>query len=220
MAFGFLTMMFVVFIQTDKISKLTNSIVSYIKPVQSVEKREVPYGYFYVGKEINRYIESLPEDYISEFANFFTRYTRNEQVSSIVLKKSLEKEIPVCLSFALAWGESRFNPRAYNKNRSTNGTIDRGLFQLNNSYRKDWTIEDFYNIEKNAEEGLSYLEDRLREHGGNVVPALASYNAGSRRIKEDGAPYMTLVHVDQILEYEKMLEAEINDFIIELEYRL
>lgn len=222
MTIGFIAMMLVVLMQTDKISILTKHIIGNLQ-TQSESNRpiinlEIQRTYYYVSKNINRHIQSLPESYVKEFEGFFTKYTRNSEISHHILDKSLEKDIPVCLAFAIAWGESRFNPRAYNKN-SHNNSIDRGLFQLNNAYRKTWTIEDFYNIEKNTEEGLTYFSARVKDHRVNYIAALAAYNAGTTRVRDNRTPYITLIYINKILEYEKMLEAEINDFILELEHK-
>ncbi|HKL85879.1 MAG TPA: lytic transglycosylase domain-containing protein, partial [Treponemataceae bacterium] len=101
------------------------------------------------------------------------------------------------LAFALAWEESRYQPKAVNKNPSS---TDRGLFQLNNKAFPKLTEKDFFSIETNAKYGLSHLRYCI-DLSGNEVAALAMYNAGTTKVRNDNTPKRTLDYVSRILSY-------------------
>ncbi|WP_461249005.1 transglycosylase SLT domain-containing protein, partial [Treponema sp. R6D11] len=82
-----------------------------------------------------------------------------------------EYNVPAALAFALCWEESRFNPRAVGK-PNRDGSIDRGLFQLNNRSFPELDTYMFFNVQHNARYGISHLRYCL-DYGGSEVSALA-----------------------------------------------
>lgn len=153
-----------------------------------------------IAKDVNRYI------------HFYAQYTKDEEVARVIIEKAIENEVPVNLAFSIAWKESSFNPMGWNKNY--NGSIDRGLFQLNDSYRQDWTKEEFYDIHLNANEGTRYISEMIKLNDGNFIYALYCYNAGPGKVRQQGIiPDRTKVYAEEILEYEDMLTVELNKWI-------
>lgn len=136
---------------------------------------------------------------------FFTELCGSWEVAISVLSNADLFEIPPSLAFALCWQESRFNPRAYN-NANENGSIDRGLFQLNNRTFPDMEVSDFYNPEINAYYGMRHLSSCI-DMGGTEIIALTIYNAGLGRVRNTGAPFKTLQYVSRIHEYRARIEA-------------
>lgn len=134
--------------------------------------------------------------------DYFTGMTGSRQLTDIILRYSDINNLPLSLSFALAYTESSFNPSAVNENASS---IDRGLFQLNSRSFPRLSEAEFFDPEINARFGLNYLRDCL-EQGGNVVVGLAMYNAGRTRVKNQGTPRMTLDYIAKIIS----LQSEIN----------
>ncbi len=128
---------------------------------------------------------------------FFTRITNNESISTIILDNASKNNIPPALAFALAWQESRYQIRAVNKNPTS---IDRGLFQLNNRAFPKLTEKDFFNPELNARYGLSHLSYCL-DLSGHEVTALAMYNAGPTKVRNNNTPKQTLDYASRILNY-------------------
>ena len=61
---------------------------------------------------------------------FYLRITGNREITNMILENADREDIPLSLAFALAYTESRYNTNALNYN--VNGSVDRGLFQLNN----------------------------------------------------------------------------------------
>ena len=99
-----------------------------------------------------RYLQKL-----GELVNFYSLYTNSREIAQVIIEESLEQNLPINIAFALAWRESQFNPRAISPpNRG--GSIDWGLFQLNDGHRQDWTRSEFFNIRKNAHAALVFLK--------------------------------------------------------------
>jgi hypothetical protein len=136
-------------------------------------------------------------------AGFFSGTTTAEMAAAI-LSNAAAFDISPSLAFALCWAESRFNPMAVNK-ANRDGSIDRGLFQLNNRTFPKLKEADFFNPSINSYYGMAHLRWCL-DTGGSVVAGLAMYNAGTSRVKAEGAPKRTLDYVSYILEFQRKIE--------------
>ena len=139
---------------------------------------------------------------------FYTHFTRNKDVTLAILSEADKNDIPLSLAFALAYTESRYNPKATNSNVNT--TIDRGLFQLNSNSFPDLSEADFFDPYISAKYGMSHLKFCLSS-AGNEVSALAMYNAGTGRVRSNKTPQSTLNYVGKIITYQKMLESLFAD---------
>ena len=133
----------------------------------------------------------------------FRDLTGSQDVAAMVLSNAASLEISPALAFALCWEESRYNPRAYNRNR--NDTVDRGLFQLNSASFPDLSVEDFYDPDINARCGLTHLRWCLNTAGTDVA-ALAMFNAGTTRVRSAGTPKNTLDYISRILKRQRKIE--------------
>jgi hypothetical protein len=148
----------------------------------------------------------------NELVQFYSRYTKNDEIAKIVIEESLDLNVPVNIAFALAWRESQFNPRAVSlPNRG--GTRDWGLFQLNDGHRKNWTRADFFDIRKNTRSALAFLKLCIKEMG-DLELALAAYNAGIHGVRTRGVPTATKKYVNAILSFEKKLDLEFTLFYL------
>lgn len=134
---------------------------------------------------------------------FFAAITSSTEISEIILDAATARRLAPALVFALVHEESRFNPRAINRNSQT---VDRGLFQLNSASFPKLGVEDFYDPRTNARYGTAHLAYCL-EQGGNEVTALAVYNAGYGRVSKTGTPRSTLDYINRALNYRSNLEA-------------
>ena len=139
---------------------------------------------------------------------FYTCITRDKDVALAILSEADNNDIPLSLAFALAYTESRYNPKAVNSNVNT--SIDRGLFQLNSNSFPGLTEADFYDPYISAKYGMSHLKFCLSS-AGNEVSALAMYNAGTGRVRSNKTPQSTLNYVGKIMTYQKMLESLFAD---------
>jgi soluble lytic murein transglycosylase-like protein len=130
---------------------------------------------------------------------FYSHITGDETITRIILENASKNNISPSLAFALAWEESRYQPKAVNKNSSS---IDRGLFPK-------LTEKDFFNVESNAHYGMSHLSYCI-DLSGNEVTALAMYNAGTTKVRSDKTPKRTLDYIFRILSYRDGLERMFN----------
>ena len=134
---------------------------------------------------------------------FYTNVTGDMDVALAILREADKNNIPLSLAFSLAYTESRYKPRALNKN--TNASIDRGVFQLNNKSFPALVEADFYDPYVSAKYGLSHLRFCL-DTAGNEVSALAMYNAGTNRVRNNGTPQTTLNYISKIQTYRQGLD--------------
>lgn len=97
---------------------------------------------------------------------------------------------------AVAWQESRYNPRA----RSSAGAI--GVMQLMPGTARQLGVRNPHDVQQNVTGGTAYLRAQLERFGNNVPLALAAYNAGPGAVLKYGGipPYPeTQNYVRQIL---------------------
>ena len=130
-------------------------------------------------------------------------------MAEAILYNAALHDVPPALAFALCAEESSYNPRAFNRN--WNGTVDRGLFQLNSGTFRELSVEEFYDININSWHGLMYLRRALNTAGTDVA-ALALYNAGPHNVSSAGTPKSTLDYISRILRRQRRIE---ELFIIE-----
>ena len=112
-----------------------------------------------------------------------TQNITREQISQIVSKISAKYNVDEKLVNAVIRQESGFNVKA----KSKAGAM--GLMQLMPATARGLGVTDAYNPVQNIEGGVKYLSNLLKKYNGNVVLALAAYNAGSGAVdKYSGVP--------------------------------
>jgi hypothetical protein len=174
-------------------------------------KVNTPVNVFLTEMQINTLIGWF-KDYDSveyeKILNFYDVYTKNRQITIAILERCLTKEIPINQGFGLAWWESDFDPTC--KTYNPGGSVDRGLFQLNNGNRKNWKISDFYDIDKNCEEGLSYLSYCISLDEDFDEFGFICYNGGTSVPKTKKIKFSTVVHLIEVKRKEKKLDIAFN----------
>lgn len=166
---------------------------------------------FVVRYDINKYIE---ENLNSDIIHFYNQFTRNDSVSRSIIEESLRNNVPIHISFSVAFTESRFNPRAINTSNSNNSR-DYGLFQLNNRYHH-LPHDEYFNVSSNTRMGIEYLRDMIEYSNNDVIIAIKAYNAGPTRVFSRGdIPESTYEYAEKILSYEDMLNVVFNEWISE-----
>jgi len=171
---------------------------------------------FFNRDQINLYI-SLNENRHDEIVGFYSRFTKSRAIAESIIKNAIHYKMPVNLAFALSYVESRFNPRAVNIN--TDGSVDRGLFQLNNSYRQNWKTKDFFNVELNVREGIRYWITECNIKERTIPITFIAYNMGpySESAITSTIPRRRAEYIGDILSYEDMLNVEFNLFMETME---
>jgi hypothetical protein len=156
-------------------------------------------------------------DYQEWVIDFFAGICSNRDIAHAILHNADVYKVSASLAFALGWEESKFNPYAINRSNH-DGSVDRGLFQLNSRSFPALESADFFNISHNARYGISHLRHCL-ESGGTEVSALAMYNAGTSRVTTSGAPKVTLNYISRILENRSKIESRFHTMLIREEER-
>lgn len=159
--------------------------------------------------KLNAFNYNLVVDYLESIAGDRTIVER-------IIFHSLKKEVPISLSFGICQAESGFIPDAINKN-NRNGSIDRGLFQLNNKPRPQWKVEDYFDIEKNIEEGIKYIKENYNLYDGNILLTIGAFNKGATGIKS-GAGFETLLYMNKVITYQNSIEENLNEILETIKY--
>ena len=154
-------------------------------------------------------------EYAEWVINFFTGICSSREVVLAILDNADKFDVPPALAFALSWEESGFNPAAINR-YNLDGSVDRGLFQLNNRSFPNLETSVFFDVNSNAYYGISHLRFCL-DSGGSEVSALAMYNAGTGRVRTSGAPAVTLNYISRILENRSRIESRFHARLIKEE---
>ncbi|HOJ64028.1 MAG TPA: lytic transglycosylase domain-containing protein [Spirochaetota bacterium] len=144
---------------------------------------------------------------------FLEEYIGNKEIAYFSYKYSKLNNIEPELLVAIMKVESNFNPKAINYNR--NGTIDRGLCQLNNVVFSNLTLKDFFDIETNIKYGSQFIKWCLDQSQNNLIKALAMYNAGVGNVLNTKVGERTLNYIEKIINEKEDIKIGIENYLNE-----
>lgn len=165
-------------------SKKNNSSVLFSINIVNSNTYDDPISKFYIDAKTK-----------NQVIKFFSAITNSERVAKAILDNSVQHNVRPSLAFAVAYVESRYNPKARSKN--TTGSLNSGLFQLNSSVFGVMNEKLIYDPYHNAKLGLSHLEEYL-SLSDDEFSALAAYNAGITKVSEEGIPGMTFKYISEV----------------------
>jgi soluble lytic murein transglycosylase-like protein len=128
---------------------------------------------------------------------FYYITINNKMVVDTVFLCSRVFSLSPDLIFAIAKTESRFNPKAINYNE--NGSIDKGVMQLNSYSFPHLSDKELYDIEYNIIIGSKHFAELMKEFDGNQLLSICAYNCGSWTVKNNKVPTKTLVYANKVM---------------------
>lgn len=140
--------------------------------------------------------------------NYYSGIIESEDIARLAIEYSEKEGIETSLLVALMKTESNFNPNAINYNY--NGSVDRGICQLNSKTFPHLSKQDFYDPETNIKVAASFLHWCLENTNYNLVRALACYNAGWGNVTNENVGDLTLNYIQKITTYKKSFEDELE----------
>ena len=142
---------------------------------------------------------------------YYAKYTRNDEIAKLIYRETHEQGVDIHAMLALIKAESDFNPKAVNYNK--NGSIDRGLCQLNSFVFSEIKIKDFFDTAINIHYGTMHFRWCLDQSDNNLVKALALYNAGYGSVTKTKVGERTLNYIQMILNSMQQIKTEEQAFL-------
>lgn len=144
--------------------------------------------------------------------SFYDKWTNDREISMLLVNTCILIKTPLHKTFALVKEESGFRKNAVN-DANSNGTTDRGLFQLNSGSYKNYTREELLHPEINIRLGCEHFLEEYNKQKKHWNKALVSYNKGSF----SSLTAINTIRLFNILDTERELNIKFLKFLNTLE---
>lgn len=141
--------------------------------------------------------------------DYYSQLTSDRTVAVAILETCDDLELDPSLGFALAWNESKFDPRAVGYNPTT---IDRGLFQLNSKTFPQLDRRAVFDPKSNAQHGLTFYKAAL-DRLGSEEKALGYYNSGIGMLSDRTLPRSTQAYIKKVLADRERMDRDAIAFL-------
>ncbi|MCS3919351.1 hypothetical protein M2350_001764 [Candidatus Fervidibacter sacchari] len=132
------------------------------------------------------------------------------EIQQLIVRTAQRYGVDPALALAVAKAESNFDPDAV----SHKGAI--GVMQLMPETAKALGVANPYDPAENIDGGIRYLRQLIERFGGNIVLAVAAYNAGPNAVRRYGGipPYPeTQTFVRKVLAYWEAFRKELQQTV-------
>ncbi len=100
-------------------------------------------------------------------------------VETALHNAAIETKIPINILRAIAWEESRYNPKVTSKAGAM------GLMQIMPIVAENFSVSDPYDVNENALAGAKLLRSYYKQNNRDWARTFASYNWGLRNVREN-----------------------------------
>jgi soluble lytic murein transglycosylase-like protein len=189
------------------VNNVYQNIENILRRIEEIKVRFSPKRSDNVFKEIlQEEMEGAGNNQIEPDGKQVNAENKTGSYDAIIEAAAEQFKIPSALIKAVIKQESNFDPSAV----SSKGAM--GLMQLMPQTAELLNVGDPFNPDENIFAGTRYLVNMINRYNGNINRALAAYNAGPQKVKDE-IPKIpeTQNYVDSVLHYYESFSKYIDE---------